>query len=211
MKLIDLLYQTIKSCVWFDREISKEKIKDGSYLTDIDLSTFVANVYSALNNAFSLCLTLNKIKPVNSAYAVNENGIYFISDCAELINVYYKNYNDDNSYNSYTYLQFEKGVNDNEYYVRNVPSEVKEIYFEYIKEFPLFDSTYNDVELKDFGISSRLAMCCSKYASAELYDGIDQNVSYIRVQVAISTINALPDYDDAKIHHQESIEGFYYG
>ena len=54
MLLTDLIYQTIKGCVWLKREISKEKIFDNTYQGDIDLGSFVNNVYVALNDSFTL-------------------------------------------------------------------------------------------------------------------------------------------------------------
>lgn len=208
MKLIDLVYHTIKSCEWLDREISKEKIEDGSYLTDVDLSTFVVNVYTTLNQAFSLVYTLNKISPVVISLDLSEDNSYNLgNDILEVFNVYQNIFGRNNRYKGYVNLYFKNGSSDGEFFVKNRNNNA--LNFEVIRQFPTFDSTYNDVDLKSYGINDQVAYICSKYACALLYSGIDQNVAYLRENVAVSIMNTLPDYANYNFHNQQFVEDIY--
>ncbi len=208
MKLINLVYQTIKSCEWFDREISKEKIEDGSYLTDVDLATFVLNVYTTLNRAFSLVYTLNKVSPVVMTFEKSEDNYYNLGiDVNEVFNSYQNIYDRNNKYKGYLNLYFTKGQSNGEYFVKSITNS--EVNFEVIRQIPILDSTANEIELKDYGISDQVAYSCSQYACALLYSGIDQNVSYLRENVATSIINTLPDYGNYDFHTQQFVEDIF--
>lgn len=203
MLLSDLIYQTIKGCIWVNREISKEKIIDGSYLDDVDLGTFVNNVYVALNDAISLAYTLDKVEPVIFDFEQTESDEYDITnlDIEKILNIYTVR---DNKHKNYSFHYIEKNL----VYVVFPIDRTGTIYFEVIRRIPLLDPTVltiSEIDLMNYGITNNLANICSLIARAKLYSDIDYNVSYTKEQSAISLLNALPTYGDKKLHTQEEV------
>lgn len=206
MKVIDLVYQTVKSCVWYDREISKEKIEDGSYETDVELSTFVFNAYSALNQAISALYNLKKIAPVITSVPRNVFGQYQVDDeLDELLNIYSFKERANGEYIGLKNYEGQEGEEQGYVFVKNVPYNVKSLKFEYIKRLPFLESKYNDLDLNSYGINDTMAVVASQYAAACLSSGIDTNVSYLDKNFALSQINTLPTYGNKKLHYQTEI------
>lgn len=203
MLLTDLIYQTIKGCVWLKREISKEKIFDNTYQGDIDLGSFVNNVYVALNDSFTLGYSLNKVSPILLTKVFAEELTLNEEDIVLVFNIFFKNNNE------HIEFSFKNG------YLKllnksNLSNKGKEIVIEGVKRLPYLTSSSvsldNDIELKDYGISDNLALILSDYARAILYRDIDPNVSYKREQMAISKINALKDYGETFLETQRNVE-----
>lgn len=202
MKLIDVVYQVYKTTIYRNREISVEKIRNNEYFNDVELSNIAFNVYSALNNAFSLCYDLSKVEPVLIKLEKNDTENYFLNDeVSDVLNVYSRISN-----GKYKNFDFYHGANSGEYYVYGVPSDIKEINFEYIRRLPQVDYTFLDIELKDYGISNNIANAIASYCASQFLMEIDPNLSYIKERNASSVIEALPLYGNYKLHIQLNVE-----
>lgn len=203
MLLSDLIYQTIKGCVWYNREISKETLINGNtYQGDIDIGVFVNNIFVAFNDGFSIAYEQNKLSPVSLTFKKDEPLECELND--EVLNVYQevkKNYyNLDFTTTNLNEIQLLEEKKDSE----------GDIFVEVIKSLPYLEwsifSTSGDFDLMEYGISNQVCYAISDYVKAKLYYDVDANVSYLKENVALSRLNSLPDFGNKVIHNQRDVD-----
>ena len=203
MLLSDLIYQTIKGCVWYNREISKsDLINTEKYQGDIDIGTFVNNIFVALNDGFDYAYNLNKIFPLTETFEKDEEMEMQQPDT--VLNVYQK------VSVGYVNLNFETTPLNEVLLLEEKINEEEPIYVEYIKSLPYLEwtifSTSGDFDLLDYGISNQVAYAVSAYVKAKLYFDIDANVAYLEERVALERISNLPDYGNKVMHCQRDVD-----
>lgn len=211
MKVIDLVYQVVKSTYLLDYEISKEDFKNGNYYSNSDLAVASFNIYNVLNDAISLAYTLDKVAPVRKNMQKNITNIYQVDDEMEdILSVYQYREKANGAYLGFQTFEHSMGEENGTIIVHDiVPSTFRSLVFQYIKRLPLLDETYNDIELEEYGITNTIALNCAKYAIATLKQNYDENIAHLGKNEALSFINALPEYGNKRIMIQTEIYAKY--
>lgn len=203
MQLSDLVYQTIKGCTWLNRELSKaDLINTEKYQNDIDIGTFVNNVFVALNDGFNFASGLNKFFPIIEKFENGEELDMPLPDT--VLNVY-----QEDSTNGYLNIDFTTSSLNEVLLLEDKVHEDEPIYVEYIRGLPYLEwsifKTTDDFELLDYGISDQLAYAVISYAQSLLWMDIDANLGYLRQNVATSRISNLPDFGNKVLHNQRDV------
>lgn len=203
MLLGDLVYQTIKGCTWLNREIKKSDLLQGeTYQGDIDIGTYVNNIFVALNDGFSFAYGLNKVAPLVEEFESGEALEMAMSDM--VLNVYQKD-----KENGYLNINYELSNLNEVELLEDKVYEDEPVYVEYIKSLPYLEwslfNTSGDFDLLDYGISNHLAYAVCAYAQALLWKDIDANLGYLNQNVATSRISNLPDFGGRLLHDQRDV------
>lgn len=203
MLLGDLVYQTIKGCTWLNREISKaDLLKGEQYQNDIDIGTYVNNIFVALNDSLNFAYGLNKIAPLIEKFESGEALEMVMGDT--VLNVYQKD-----EENGYLNINYELSNLNEVELLENKVYEDEPVYVEYIKALPYLEwslfTTSGDFDLLEYGVSNQLAYAVCAYAQALLWIDIDTNLGYLKQNVATSRISSLPDFGGKNLHDQRDV------
>lgn len=203
MLLSDLVYQTVKGCTWLNRELSKsDLIHSEKYQGDIDIGTFVNNVFVVLNDGFNFASGLNKFFPLIEKFEKDEPLELPLPDT--VLNVFQKD-----KENGYLNVDFELSNLNEVVLLEDRVYEDEPIYVEVIKGLPYLEwsifETTGDFDLLEYGVSNQLAYAVCAYAQALLWIDIDANLGYLKQNVATSRISSLPDFGGKNLHDQRDV------
>ncbi len=202
MNLSDLVYLAVKNAIYYgDSSFTKTAFLRGDFDGDDDYELNINNVFSPINEAIARLSDLEKL-PYIVEVAVVDEGVITLTDCTKDVKevVAVAQVDDLGDYITRPFRML--GVNK----IRVLPPlhPTKPIYIEYKEDIPTFDSSYynytfdddgniesyEDVDLKDYGINNTMCQYIIEYASGKL----GENGS--APEIAIVQLNRAEQYFD---------------
>ena len=209
MKLSRLVYEVVKATLKLgNTEFTYHAFREKQFDGTVDYSSDIDNSYIEINQAIQRLQDLKRI-PLKIEQFKCGNDLVFdfkelnlnIKDIKNIVSI-------DKTTGDYTNIPY-RNLGVEKVYLLDTSVRNKELFVEYEEDIPNFtsddfdysnyatDGTYEDIDLKDYGISESMAFKIIKYATARLFSKIDPQIAAREETLAEQYFTDLPTYATA--------------
>lgn len=213
MKLSELVFNVVKNVKYMsDTEFTLDAFRQGDFDDDLDYANSINNAFLPINEAIHRLSDLGKIRHrivstgvPSSTGTIDFSGLEEVIEhpIKEILSVFIYSKNGDN------YLTFPfREVSEAKVKLVNatVPANYA-VYMEYVEDMKWFskedydysnydaadESSYTDVELKDYGISNTMASYIMEYSKGVLFEPIAPEIANMHITRAEQYFSDLPE------------------